>query len=111
VRTLIFIKQKVAALRDQILIKLIFCTAIIVNGRLETGFPKSSANRFIRATIRSPLFAALAKSPMKWAEFELDQCAHSLKSLSYYRKMASPNSGRLSWVKTSHVEKHFHVWE
>ena len=35
-RTLIFIKQKVAALRDQILIKLIFCTAIIVNGRLET---------------------------------------------------------------------------
>jgi len=36
VRTLIFIKQKVAALRDQILIKLIFCTAIIVNGRLET---------------------------------------------------------------------------
>ena len=35
-RTLILIKQNVAALRDLILIKLIFCTAIIVNGRLET---------------------------------------------------------------------------
>jgi hypothetical protein len=38
------IKQNAAAQRDLILIKLIFCTAIIVNGRLATGFPNSSAH-------------------------------------------------------------------